>query len=386
MKILFITIDFPPDVGGVANYYRNVCHYLSGVDLTLLTEKRGNNDSFDQEKKYKIIRKDLFYKSIWPKWLKMLFVVYKSVKNEKPDWIFVGQVLPVGTVVYLLQKIFKFKYLVFTHGTDINVPLNYPRKRKIMIRILKKADNIAANSHYTMKRLAHLGVNEDKVVVLFPCPLVKNQESTLLRTDLRQGFGGQGSKKQELIKQYGLENKFVLLTIGRIVERKGIDNVIEALSEVKKEFNDFVYLVVGKGPDKSRLADLISKYNLSENVKLVGYVSDKELQLFYQACDIYIMTPREIEGDVEGFGMVYLEANFHGKPVIASRTGGVIEAVLDNQTGLLSDQGNIEQIKDAILRLIKDKDLRERLGENGRKRVADKFQWQEQVGKLNDIL
>lgn len=374
MKILFISIDFPPDVGGVANYYKNICQNLEDVDLTVLTEQKSGSETFDSKQGYKIIRKDLFYKTIWPKWLKMLFTAYKIVKQEKPDWVFVGQVLPVGTAVYFLQKIFKFRYLVFSHGTDIGIPMTHARKRQIMTLVFKKANNIIANSHYTMKRLAKIGINEDKIVVMFPCP------------DRPVAYEKLQNEISNIKNQYNLVGKLVFLTIGRLVERKGIDNVFEALSLVKHKYQDFIYLVIGKGTDKNRLNELIRQYGLEDNVKMVGYISENEKPIFYNASDIYIMTGREVKGDVEGFGLVYLEANSYGKPVIASRTGGVIEAVIDKETGLLVDQGNTEQIKNVILQLAEDRGLRKQLGENGKKRVKEKFQWQEQINKLKNIL
>lgn len=374
MKILFISIDFPPDVGGVANYYKNICQNLKDVDLIVLAEQKSGSEAFDKEQDYNTIRKNLFYKTIWPKWLKMLFVVYTIIKKEKPDWVFAGQVLPVGTVVYLLQKIFKYKYLVFSHGTDIGIPMTNVRKRKIMTRVFKKANNVIANSHYTMKRLAKIGINEDKIAVMFPCPDQPVADEKL-------------QKEINSIKdQYGLVGKLVFLTIGRLVERKGIDNAIEALNLIKQKYQDFIYLVIGKGPDKNRLNELIKEYSLEDNVKIVGYVSDSEKTIFYNICDIYIMTGREVKGDVEGFGLVYLEANSYGKPVIASRTGGVIEAVRDKETGLLVNQGDIKQIKDAILQLAENKELRKQLGENGKKRVTEKFQWKNQIENLKEIL
>jgi len=255
---------------------------------------------------------------------------------------------------------------------DINVPMNYPRKRRLMIQILKKADNIVSNSHYTMKRIVRLGINEDKIVVVFPCPGFKVKEASV--------------KRKEIAKQYDIGDKQVLLTLGRLVQRKGIDNVIEALSQVKNVYDKFIYLIVGKGPDKDRITSLVKNHDMEDNVKIVGYAKDSELPTFYSACDMFITTPREIGGDVEGFGIVYLEANSFGKPVIASRTGGVIEAVLDNQTGILVDQGDIQQIRDAILKLLRNDSLRKSLGDNGRKRVKDKFQWELQVKKLNQLL
>jgi len=104
-KILFISIDFPPDVGGVATYYKNVCNNLKDVELTVLAEEKSGTASFDEKQNYKVIRRNLFYKRFWPKWLKMMIEVRKILKQEQYDWVFVGQVLPIGTVVYLLQKI-----------------------------------------------------------------------------------------------------------------------------------------------------------------------------------------------------------------------------------------------------------------------------------------
>ncbi len=117
-----------------------------------------------------------------------------------------------------------------------------------------------------------------------------------------------------------------------------------------------------------------------------GEISEEKKSAFYQLCDLSIMTPRQIGPDVEGFGTVYLEANQYGKPVVAGRSGGVAEAVVDGVTGLIVDSENINQISEAVMKILTDETLAKKLGEQGKERVKKEFRWEIQVEKLEKIL
>ncbi|MGB2601819.1 MAG: glycosyltransferase family 4 protein, partial [Candidatus Omnitrophota bacterium] len=153
---------------------------------------------------------------------------------------------------------------------------------------------------------------------------------------------------------------------------------------VIKEFNEVVYVIVGDGRTKSRLKTLVKEMHLENNVIFTGEMPFDQLAFFDNACDIFIMTPRYIEekGDVEGFGIVFLEANACGKPVIAGKSGGVSEAVINEHTGLLVNPEDVEQIKDAILALLKDEDMAARFGSNGLVRVREEFDWTSRAEEL----
>jgi phosphatidylinositol alpha-1,6-mannosyltransferase len=167
----------------------------------------------------------------------------------------------------------------------------------------------------------------------------------------------------------------VILTVGRLVERKGHEFVLKALPLIAERYPQLKYLIIGKGPMEKKLRNIVERKKLSDVVEFHGEVDN--IADFYGNCDVFIMPSRFIEkkGDVEGFGLVFLEANFFGKPVIAGNSGGISDAVIDGETGILVNPENPKEIADAVLKLFDDPKLARKLGEQGRKRVLEEFTW-----------
>jgi phosphatidylinositol alpha-1,6-mannosyltransferase len=168
-----------------------------------------------------------------------------------------------------------------------------------------------------------------------------------------------------------------------LVKRKGFDTVIQALPEARKYAPELVYVYAGDGPEK------VSLKNAAKGVKEViclGSISEDDKWAWLRACDIFIMPARNINGDFEGFGIVYLEANLCGKPVIAGNSGGVKDAVKTTYTGLMVNPENTEDIANNIITLAKNKELREQMGENGRKRAVEEFKWENNIKQIHSII
>lgn len=373
-KVLIATIEFPPQKGGIANYLAGLVEALPRGEIVVLAPHHRSTADFDSHKEYKIYRKNLITKLplVWPKWLPMVWHLWRVARREKVDVILVGQVLPVGTAAFLVKKIFGIPYFVSCHGMDILIPQKSPRKKKLLKKNLEQADGIIANSQFTKNELIKIGILENKISIIYPCPV-----KAMITVP---------SKVEKVRKKYSLENKKVILTVGRLVERKGHDKVIEAMAKILERVPNAMYVIVGNGPEKEKLQVLSYKLRVKDKVIFAGEISDNELVAFYELCDVFIMVPRQIGGDVEGFGTVFLEANQFGKPVVASKSGGVAEAVVDGITGLLVDGENTDQIAEAAVKLLFDNSLAKKLGEQGRKRVEKEFQWEIQVGKLNKLL
>jgi len=374
-KVLLITLEFPPQVGGVANYLANLCHNLSKGKLIVLASHSPRSYLFDQNQEYKIYRRKLIIKTIlfWPRWFLLFWHTCKLVKQEKIEKILVGQVLPVGYPALILWKIFKIPYSVFTYGMDITLPLKNKWKKKLLITVLKNAREIICAGSYVQSKIIELGISKEKTIVIYPCP---NERLKMKDEEL----------KIKLIKRYKLENKKILLTVGRLVERKGHDMVIEALPQVLKKIPNVVYLIVGNGPNKEKLQVLSSKLQVEDKVIFIGEVTDEKLPVYFDLGDVFIMPSREIDGDIEGFGIVYLEANMFGKPVIGGRGGGVSEAIKDGVSGLLVDPLNVDEIVEAIIKLLSDEELKRRLGKQGKERVGKEFRGEVEAGKFVKLL
>jgi len=161
------------------------------------------------------------------------------------------------------------------------------------------------------------------------------------------------------------KNKKILLTVGGLKPRKGQDLVIKALAELKKHRDDFHYCIVGKGNFKGYLQNIVKEEHLESEVSFLGEIEGDELVKYFQLCDIFVLTPRLVDWNFEGLGIVYLEASACGKPIIAADSGGVRDAVIDGKTGIIVPEDDAFKAAWAIEKLLNEPALRRELGENG---------------------
>jgi phosphatidylinositol alpha-1,6-mannosyltransferase len=174
----------------------------------------------------------------------------------------------------------------------------------------------------------------------------------------------------------------VLLSVGRLVERKGYDDAIRAVASLKRDGKLVQYVIVGDGPDRQRLMDLSYELSVDDRVVFRGAVAREDIPAYYAACDALVAPSRSIGADVEGFGTVYLEANLFRKPVIGCRTGGVTDAVLHEKTGLLVEPNDVHGLTAAIARLMGDPAFAHALGAAGYERVINEFNWDREAKRL----
>jgi len=371
VKSLLVTLDYPPQVGGVAVYYEHLANEFPDGSALVLTVAEGNGKKIQETPG--VIRRLLLFKSnlIWPKWLPLLWQIWKIVRQNKIKLIQVGQILPVGTAVYILNKFLKIPYMVYCHGMDVMTASQSPRKKILARKILKNAEFIAANSEFTKEKILEYGVRPQNVTIVYPCPNMKLRREVLPK------------EIEALRNKYSLLNKKIILTTGRLVERKGHDVVLGALHKLKESVPEAHYVIIGEGPMEEAVKQMVKTLGLEDSVSLIGKVSDYELAAWYEICDVFVMISRQLKNeDAEGFGIVYLEANMFGKPVIAGKSGGVAEAVSDNETGILIEPTDQHEILSAIEKLLKNPEEAKRLGENGRRRVEQNFQWNKQAQPL----
>jgi len=194
-------------------------------------------------------------------------------------------------------------------------------------------------------------------------------------------------RRSAIMAQHGLAGRKVVLSVGRLIERKGIDKMIEAIPLVRREVPEALYLVAGDGPDRERLEKMVHDLNLRDHVRFTGYVSDEDKAVYYDVCRVFSMPSRELpNGSVEGFGIVFLEANAHEKPVIGGKAGGVVDAIEHGKSGMLVDPTDVAEIASTIIRLLKDENLARQLGRYGRERVVRDFAWEAIVSGVRENL
>jgi phosphatidylinositol alpha-1,6-mannosyltransferase len=286
------------------------------------------------------------------------FLTLNLLVREKPGVVYFGMTYPtglIGTIVRLTGT----PYVIQTYGSE----LIRPRSRMSMWLhrlVLKKAFRVIAISEWGKEVVSGMGVPPEQVVVIHP-------KIDVARFPIPDNL-------DEFKAREGLAGKRVILSVGRLSLRKGHALVIEALPQVLEKVPDALYVVVGTGPAEDDLRRLAVQRGVENSVKFVSY---RDLANFYYACDVFILpsvyVPQSSGGDVEGFGIVYLEAGACGKPVIGANNGGIPDAVADGESGLLVETGSVEAIMDALERLLGDAALRERLGRQGRERVLREF-------------
>ncbi len=359
-KSLFITIDFPPQIGGVAVYIYNLCKNFPKDKIIVLANNYPASENFDNKQNFKIIRKNFY-----PKWWKLIFFIYKIIKKDKIKLIHNSHVIPLGYITFLLKKFLQIDYIIYLHGLDFKLAYSSSFKRFLLRLILKNAFLIVVNSIH-VKNLVLNGFPflEKKIKVIYPCP-----QEDLLNINL----------DKDLINQYKKTDEKILLTVARLVKRKGIQRVLKVLPKLNTYFN-VKYIIIGDGEYKNFLEDLVKELNLDKNVEFISGLEKQKLVNYYFLCDVFVMPNIEMHNDVEGFGIVFLEAGLFKKPVIGGNNGGVKEAIVDNYTGFLIDSD--DELFEKIFILLKDKNLCKQFGENSYKRIHKIFNWKKQVDLL----
>jgi phosphatidylinositol alpha-1,6-mannosyltransferase len=250
----------------------------------------------------------------------------------------------------------------YIHGEEVTSTttyLLYGRNREFY---LKQADAVVAVSQFTKHALIKLmHVNPEKI--------------TVIENGVNTSKFHPAPKDEKLLAKHNLVNKKVILTVGRLVERKGVDKTILALPKIIQKIPDIHYLVVGTGEFSETLKKLVAEQNLTNFVTFAGRVSEGDLVKYYQSCDLFIMPNRELaDHDTEGFGLVFLEANACKKPVIGGKAGGAVEAVKDGETGILVDGNNPDEIAAAVISLLNNPDLMSKMAQTGYE-LAIKSSW-----------
>ena len=355
MKTLLITTDNLSNTGGVSNYYFNLAKFWPNQELKVLDNSEGK----------------LLAKNYWPKWWKSISTVKKELKKTGAEWLLVGQVLPLGTVAYLISLFQPLKYCLIFHGMDLSLAFS-GRKKFLSRLIINRAKKIVCANNFTADKLKEINSKwAEKIFVVNP------------------GI----SPEDEKLAQPTAGDNFILVSLGRLVRRKGIDKTIVALKILEKEcankfwWPGFTYIIAGAGPDEEYLKKLVEHLSedLQKKIIFSGLVADEKKWQLLNICSVFIMPSRNIAGDFEGFGIVYLEAGLCEKPVIAGNAGGVPDAVINGETGVLVNPESSADLAKAIQVLAEDENLRERMGKQG-KIHAQSFFWNIQAEKFSKFL
>jgi phosphatidylinositol alpha-1,6-mannosyltransferase len=380
--VLAIIDSYLPHAGGSRVYYHNLYKNLVAqfpVGVTVLTKKVPGWQEFDaleSQGRLHIVRRgtplpSTKYQQL-PKIAVPLAATLQCVVQERPVLMHAGDLIPPGLVALTFRRSFGIPYIAFCHGEEITQSDHWPRQAMIRNRVYGEAAAVVAASEFARQNLMRIGIPEGRIHKITPgvdCERLQPQPRAL-----------------DIVQQWGLDGKVVLLTVARLCARKNHQAVIRALPELVEQFPNLCYVIVGRGPEEQALRSLVSELALDGVVKFAGYVPDDRLPDWYRTADIFVMPNREEgNGDVEGFGMVFLEANAVGTPVIGGRSGGTQEAVLDGKTGLLVDPDSVADVRNALSFLLGNTEVRRSMGAAGLRRARDEFSWATRAQMLQDV-
>jgi phosphatidyl-myo-inositol dimannoside synthase len=375
-RLLFVTQDFPPAIGGIQRYSLELAAALDPLceAFGVLAPRAQRAQDVDAGLPFRVRRvratSDTLPLLAAPALL--------SLAGRDGYTCSLHAQWATAPAALLARRAGRLQRVaIAAHGRELLLtPFRHSRTLqrrydRLRASVLGAVDRVFAVSTYTAGLVRELGVASERVVVV---PNATNAERffPVARAAARA--------------RLGLSNAPLLLSVARLVPRKGLDTVLRALPELAARVPGVSYVIAGTGPDADRLALLARSLGVAERVRTVGHVADVDLPLWYSACDVFVMPARSEPPDVEGFGLVFLEASACERPVVGVRSGGVVDAIEHEKTGFLLPPGDVSALAGALSRLLLDPDLAAEFGRAGRARVQRDFTWQRVASRIVEEL
>ncbi len=361
-KTLFLSELYPPLIGGTCSMFSGRFGLYPKDRIVVLTKAVDGAEAFDRAAGYPIHRIPLVAKG--PKGFEWSDITWQLIKTGltltrqyRIEQIECARFLPEGVAGYVVARLLRKKFVVNYHAEEVCVLKNYKVERFLLKRIIRGTSVNLAISSFIAAQLRDIAGTDVQAAIVPPgfdqTMIAQNTPEAVER--LRLQIGGQP----------------ILLTVGRLQKRKGQDNVIRALPEILRAFPHAKYVVVGSAQGgtadfRKELETLAMQAGVADRVIVVEDPTTRDIALYYAASDLFLMPNRfEPPGDVEGFGIVFLEAGFFKKPTIGGNSGGVVDVVLDEKTGFLVDGTNPHDIAQKSLTILSNPALAKSMGEQG---------------------
>lgn len=376
-RYLVLTELFLPTKGGTAVWFDEVYRRLGGKEIHIVTADVPGAHEYDVGHPNSVHRLSL-KRVPWLRPESLAMYVKFSGKSlwlaltNRFDAIHAGRALPEGLVAWLVARLTGRPVVIYAHGEELT-GWGRGNKYKAMCFALRHADRVIANSDFTRDTLVGMGVKLERIELIHPGVDIERFRPGLPFQDLRDGLGLGPSAK-------------LILSVGRLSRRKGFDTVIRSLPALVESGLDAHYAIIGIGEDEAYLNALAREVGVTERVHRLGHVPMQDLPRWYNACDVFVLANREIGGDTEGFGIVFLEAAACGKAAIAGQAGGTGSAVLDGQTGLRVDGESVSALATALRGILADQQRRVAMGQAGLTRVRESLNWQAVAVKTRTCL
>jgi phosphatidylinositol alpha-1,6-mannosyltransferase len=362
MKLLLVTEDFPPTTGGIQSYCRELAQRFSvGLpQFAVAAPSHPRAASFDRRVPYRVFRVPA--RDRWHVDVACTTAVPALCVRHGFDAVLHAQWNTAHGGLLARRLRLTRHVFVAAHGRELLIDLmgNRAANRRVRSFVLPRVDHVFPVSHYTAGLVRDVGVAAERVTVI-------NNGVDPEAFHPTDGFVWR--------QHWGLGADPLILTLSRLVRRKGIETVLQAMPRVLAAVPNARYVVAGHGYDGKRLRALARRLDLGDRVKFIGHVDATDLCAMHSAADVFAMPARSKHPEVEGFGLVFLEANACETPTVAAAEGGVTDAIEHGVTGLLIPPGNVDALATALIDLLSDPQQARRLGRQGRQRILESKTW-----------
>ncbi|WP_199730386.1 glycosyltransferase family 4 protein [Amycolatopsis panacis] len=375
LRTLLVTNDFPPRPGGIQNYLNSLATRLPADELVVYApsweRSSGSHTEFDAAAPFEVVRHPTSLMLPTPDVLRRAKQIMRARECEA---VWFGAAAPLALLAQPLRQAGARRAVASTHGHEVGWSM-LPGSRRALRRIGDTVDVVTYVSKYTRRRFA-AAFGPLAGLEMLPSGV----DTTLFAPD--------PGAREEIRARHGLGDRPTVVCVSRLVPRKGQDMLVHALPAIRAQVPDAALLLVGGGPYRKQLTQLAEACGVSRDVVLTGSVPWEELPAHYNAGDVFAM-PARTRGkglDVEGLGIVYLEASATGLPVVAGTSGGAPEAVLDEVTGHVVNGRDVAQLADTLAALLTDRVRARRMGEAGRAWVSEHWRWDTMAARLSRLL
>ena len=378
MRVL-ITQIFPPKVGGSGKWFYEVVRRQPEKYVVFSDQTANNSDGPDIKNHHRIEFRlettGFFSFRGFRDYTRLVKQFSRHYRFNKGDVIVAGRMVPEGWLAMMLSFRYQIPFVCFAHGEEIN-KVNFSsggvmasRQHRLMGAVVAKtAKYWIANSHNTSSILHNQwAISKDKISVIHPG----------VDTDYFRPARPDSTFRNSM----RWNDRIVILTVGRLQKRKGHDHLIRALPGILKKLPGIVYAIAGAGQERKNLEILVDKLSLGEYVQFLGEVSEEKLLKCFQQCDLFVLPNRSVGCDIEGFGMVLVEASACGRTIIAGDSGGTSETMKIGLTGFVTDASDCSSLENTIVETVATGRLYE-VGMEGRKFVTENFDWETIARKI----
>ena len=374
-KILCITNDFGPRAGGIETFVMGLIERAPKGSIIVYTSAQGDTTSYDQgwlrDFGVEVIRDSskILLPSPW-----VARRVKKVIARYSIKQVFFGAAAPLGVMARGLRKKGVVNIVALTHGHEVWWAKLWPFSSAISF-IARNVDHLTYLGEFTKNEISKALSPKEKMKLIKIAPGINTDHFAPIPSSA------------QLRKDLGLADKKVIVSVGRLVHRKGQDILIQSMPEVLAKHPTAHILMVGEGPYRKELTKMVSELNLIDAVTFIGRIQYKELPRYICAGDIFVMPSRSrLAGlEVEGLGIVYLEASSCGLPVIAGRSGGAPDAVEEGVSGFSVDGTSAPEVSKAIIKMFDDPVKAKEMGQAGRRWIIEKWRWEIWSTEFNSL-